>query len=182
MASYPTLKVFLRALGRKGPAAHLSRIPSPGTESCPDCGNADLATGSSATHLDLGQWFLAIYLMGSAEEGISAVRLKTYLVKTARDVAKRIRQAIESSAGRGKKQYSCRACKYQFNAITGTALCRTHRLSDWLIAVYLMLASPRALPAKQLERLLGVNDRTARRWFGFWAIDRLACKGDSRPT
>jgi hypothetical protein len=49
------------------------------------------------THLGLGQWFPAIYLMGSSEEGISAVQLKTYLgvsYETARNMVRRIRQAI----------------------------------------------------------------------------------------
>ena len=69
---------------------------------------------------------------------------------------------IQSRSGRIATRFRCRTCKYQFNVITDTALRRTHRLSEWLIAIYLMLASPKPLPAKQLERLLGVNYRTAR--------------------
>jgi transposase-like protein len=69
---------------------------------------------------------------------------------------------IQGKGGRTGKLYRCVQCRYQFSVITGTQLRRTHLLSEWLIAIYLMLSSPKSLPAKQLERLLGVNYRTAR--------------------
>jgi transposase-like protein len=60
--------------------------------------SASVGTVFHDARLDLRQWFLAIYLMGSVENGIRAAQLKAYLgvnYETARNMVRRIRVAIE---------------------------------------------------------------------------------------
>jgi transposase-like protein len=268
MVRYPTLKVFLRALGNERDCRwHLRTVRWPAGDDCPRCGSPDVnlvfsglsgrvrmrllhhclecdyhfsATAGTVfhdTHLNLRDWLLAIYLMGSVKNGVQATQLKKYLgvnYETARNMVRRIRglikqdkkfvqrclqfpepygaiepaapnrnlhptlhaivekfeseegcrdhlarirwpygpqclrckklkvRQIQSKGRRARHLYRCLVCKYQFSVITGTPFTRTHLLSEWLIAIYLMGSSPRGCPAKQLQRLLGVNYRTAR--------------------
>jgi transposase-like protein len=68
---------------------------------------------------------------------------------------------IQSKTGRTRHSYRCRACHGQFSVTSGTPLHGLHKLSEWFLTIYLMEASPRGIPDKQLERLLGVSSRTA---------------------
>ena len=189
------------------------------------------------TRLNIRDWFLAIYLIGSIEKGVRPAQLETYLGighETALKVAALIQaeikkdgyfvqryvrlpelssgsieppaanrgrhptlpaivhkfgtkegcrafleqirwpngplclrckkpevRKIRSKGGRTGNLYRCPFCKYQFSVTTNTLLGRTHLLSEWLIAIYLTLASRGKAPAKQLQRLLGVNYGTA---------------------
>ncbi|MCU1339781.1 MAG: ISXo5 transposase [Bryobacterales bacterium] len=189
------------------------------------------------TRLDIRDWFLAIYLMGSTEKGIRPAQLETYLGishETARNMVRRIRSAIQQDKhflqryvrlpkrGSGNIEppvanrsrhftlhaivhkfateerarehwtrihwpngptcpkckkpdvrkvqskyqcdwplYRCLLCKKQFSATSGTFFHGIRRVSEWLIAIYLMESSPRGVPPKQLQRLLGLSYRTA---------------------
>lgn len=63
-----------------------------------------------------------------------------------------------------RRKYSCRSCKYQFRVSTGTLLHDSHLpLAKWLLAVSVMLAGERRLPATQLQQILGGGYKTS--WF-----------------
>jgi transposase-like protein len=187
-------------------------------------------------HRPLADWFLAIYLMGSIENGIRATQMKKYLgvnYSTAKKMVRCIRQAIkddknfvksylpsrlrggaipepqpnrnshptlhatvhkfgtdlqcrdylamlrwkngpecpkckngrvekiQSKIGRARRTYRCLKCKKQFSAISGTPFSGLHKLSEWFLTIYLMESNADGIPARQLERLLGVSSRTA---------------------
>lgn len=60
--------------------------------------------------------------------------------------------------------YQCLACKEQFSAINGTIFNDSHLpLQKWMMAVALMVNGKKGISAKQLERDLDVNYRTA--WY-----------------
>lgn len=62
-------------------------------------------------------------------------------------------------------QWDCLACRYQFSVTSQTILHDSHLpLRKWLIAIYLMLESRKAISANQMKRTLGIGSyRTA--WF-----------------
>ena len=65
-----------------------------------------------------------------------------------------------------RRLYQCNAagCRYQFSAITGTALAGSHLpLRTWFLAIAIMASSKTGVSAKELERELGVSYRTA--WY-----------------
>jgi transposase-like protein len=190
------------------------------------------------SHLEIRDWLLAIYLMGSIEGGVRVAQLEKFIGvnhETAVNMARRIREAIKqdpqfierclqvgepvrgsiepatpnrnrhptlhavvfkfrteklarehvasilwpngatcskcqktnvrrvkSKCRRNRHLYWCLGCKKQFSVTSGNEDLRGIRnLSEWLIALYLMESSPRGVPPKQLERLLGINYRTA---------------------
>jgi transposase-like protein len=71
---------------------------------------------------------------------------------------------IQREAGKNKRTriYQCLACGKQFSATSGTIFNDTHLpLTKWFTAIALICESKKGISAKQLERHLGVNYRTA---------------------
>ena len=66
---------------------------------------------------------------------------------------------------RSRPQWDCMACRYQFSVTSGTIMHDSHLpLRKWLIAIYLMLESKKAISANQMMRTLGIGSyRTA--WY-----------------
>jgi hypothetical protein len=65
-----------------------------------------------------------------------------------------------------RRLYQCNAagCRYQFSAITGTALAGSHLpIRTWFLAIALVASSEQEVSAKQIEKELGVSYRTA--WY-----------------
>jgi transposase-like protein len=63
-----------------------------------------------------------------------------------------------------RKKYYCRDCFYQFRVTVGTVLHNSHvSLTDWLVAVRLILEAERGFPATRLQARLGLTYKTA--WF-----------------
>jgi transposase-like protein len=63
-----------------------------------------------------------------------------------------------------RKLWKCFACRKQFTVTVGTIFEDSHvPLNKWLLAFYLLCASKKGMSAKQLERMLGVQYKTA--WF-----------------
>jgi transposase-like protein len=66
--------------------------------------------------------------------------------------------------GKNKRSriYQCLACKKQFSATSGTIFSDTHLpLAKWFMAIALICEGKKVISAKQLERNLGINYRTA---------------------
>ncbi len=58
--------------------------------------------------------------------------------------------------------YSCQWCRYQISPMEGTLFERTHTpLTKWFYALYLFTTSRHGVPAKELQRQLGVTYKTA---------------------
>jgi transposase-like protein len=63
-----------------------------------------------------------------------------------------------------RKLWKCFSCRKQFTVTVGTIFEDSHvALNKWLLAFYLLCASKKGMSAKQLERMLGVQYKTA--WF-----------------
>ena len=64
-----------------------------------------------------------------------------------------------------RNQWQCLDCRYQFSVTSGTIMHDSHiPLRKWLIAIYLMLESKKAISANQMMRTLGIGSyRTA--WY-----------------
>src|ERR1700687_2150981 len=76
---------------------------------------------------------------------------------------------VESKCRRNRNLYWCLGCKKQFSITSTSPDLRVIRdLSEWFIALYLMESSPRGNPPKQLQRLLGINYRTAAKLIGWF--------------
>ena len=60
--------------------------------------------------------------------------------------------------------YFCGACRKQFTVMVGTIFEGSHiKITNWLMAMYLMCSSKKGISAHQLHRTLGVTYKTA--WF-----------------
>jgi len=60
--------------------------------------------------------------------------------------------------------YKCKACRKQFTVTVGTIFADSHiKLTNWLMAIYLICSSKKGMSAHQLHRTLGVTYKTA--WF-----------------
>jgi transposase-like protein len=60
--------------------------------------------------------------------------------------------------------YKCKACRKQYTVTVGTIFEGGHiKLTNWLMAIYLMCSSKKGMSAHQLHRTLGVTYKTA--WF-----------------
>jgi transposase-like protein len=71
---------------------------------------------------------------------------------------------ITREAGKNKRTriYQCLACGKQFSATSGTIFNDTHLpLTKWFMALALICEAQKGISAKQIERHLGVNYRTA---------------------
>ena len=221
---------------------------------CFDCDYHFSETSGTVFHdapLEIRDWMLAIYLMGSIEKGVRVAQLETFLGvghETAVNIAKRIREAIEldpqlierclhvrppalgsiepetpnrnrhptlhsvvcklrtealtrehvarirwpngptcprcqkrnvrrvkSKCHRNRHLYWCLGCRKQFSVTSGSQdLHGIHHLSEWLIALYLNESTPRGIPPKKLERLLGINYRTALKLIGWFRGEKTS--------
>lgn len=66
----------------------------------------------------------------------------------------------------GRKAYSCDMCGHQAHPTAGTIFHKSSTpLSSWFYAIYLMSSTKTGIPAKQIERELGVTYKTAWRMF-----------------
>src|SRR5258705_1574062 len=71
---------------------------------------------------------------------------------------------ITRETGKNKRTgiYQCLSCGKQFSATSGTIFNDTHLpLTKWFLAIALICEAKKGISAKQLERHLGVNYRTA---------------------
>jgi transposase-like protein len=60
--------------------------------------------------------------------------------------------------------YKCKACRKQFTVTVGTIFADSHiKLTNWLMAIYLICSGKKGMSAHQLHRTLGVTYKTA--WF-----------------
>lgn len=76
----------------------------------------------------------------------------------------RISKITRKATGKNKRStiYQCLACGKQFSATSGTIFNDTHLpLTKWFMAIALICEAKKGISAKQLERHLGVNYRTA---------------------
>jgi transposase-like protein len=75
-------------------------------------------------------------------------------------VSRIVRQT--KSKNQRNRIYQCLACGKQFSATSGTIFNDTHLpLTKWFLAIALICEAKKGMSAKQLERHLGVNYRTA---------------------
>src|SRR5258706_4778472 len=80
--------------------------------------------------------------------------------------AKEVSVITRQSAGKNKRAtlYQCLepTCKQQFTATSGTIFHDTHlSLTKWFMAIALIVDAKKGISAKQLERTLQINYRTA---------------------
>jgi transposase-like protein len=76
----------------------------------------------------------------------------------------RVSKITRESEGKNKRSrlYQCMSCGNQFSATSGTIFNDTHlSLTKWFMAIALICEGKKGISAKQLERNLGVNYRTA---------------------
>ena len=60
--------------------------------------------------------------------------------------------------------YKCKACRKQFTVTVGTIFEGSHiKITDWLMAIYLMASSKKGISAHQIHRSLDITYKTA--WF-----------------
>ena len=63
-----------------------------------------------------------------------------------------------------KGVYKCKSCRKQFTVTIGTVMERSHiKLSDWVLAFYLICSSKKGISAHQLHRTLDISYESA--WF-----------------
>ena len=64
--------------------------------------------------------------------------------------------------GKTRHLYECIDCRYQYSVTAGTIFHNSHLpLSKWFLAIGIICSSEKRVSAKELERRLGVNYRTA---------------------
>jgi transposase-like protein len=77
--------------------------------------------------------------------------------------------------------YQCTVCGKQFSATSGTIFSDSHLpLTKWFLAIALICEAKKGMSAKQLERHLGVNYRTA--WYLAHRIREAMTEGFSLLT
>jgi len=87
----------------------------------------------------------------------------------------------KKSKNRRERIYQCLACGKQFSATSGTIFNDTHLpLRKWFFAIALICEAKKGISAKQLERHLGVNYRTA--WHLAHRIRAAMQEGDFQLT
>lgn len=83
-----------------------------------------------------------------------------------------------SKAGVRKGVYFCGACRKQFTVTIGTVFEGSHiPMSKWVMALFIICSSKKAISAHQLHRMLGITYKTA--WFMAHRI-RFAFGNDKR--
>ena len=77
---------------------------------------------------------------------------------------------VKARKGRGRKadesrsQFDCDSCRYQFSVTSGTVFHDTHlSLRKWFMATYLICESRKGISGRQMQRTLGVANKTA--WY-----------------
>lgn len=76
----------------------------------------------------------------------------------------RLEPKLDSKRPARKGVYKCGACRKQFTVTVGTIFeCSHIKISTWLMAIFIMCASKKAVSAHQLHRMLGVTYKSA--WF-----------------
>jgi transposase-like protein len=79
---------------------------------------------------------------------------------------------------RSRRQYDCSSCRYRFSVTVGTIFHDSHLpLWKWFAAVALMVHAEKGISSSQLQRALGIADKTA--WYLTHRI-RAAMRDDSR--
>ena len=80
---------------------------------------------------------------------------------------------------KGRKQYGCQYCGHQIAPCAGTPFEKSRTsLQKWFYAMYLFTASRHGVPAKELERQLGVTYKTA--WRMAHELRKLMAQLDSK--
>jgi transposase-like protein len=70
--------------------------------------------------------------------------------------------ATKGKTGKSRYLYECVDCRYQYSVTTGTMFHNSHiPLSKWFLAIHMFCSANKAISAKELERRLKVNYRTA---------------------
>lgn len=78
----------------------------------------------------------------------------------------------------GRRQYACQYCGHQIAPCAGTVFEKSPTpLSDWFYAMYLFTSTRHGVPAKELERQLGVTYKTA--WRMAHQLRKLMAQADS---
>ena len=78
----------------------------------------------------------------------------------------------------GRKQYSCQYCGHHVAPMAGTIFEKTTTpLTDWFYAMYLFTSTRHGVPAKELQRQLGVTYKTA--WRMAHKLRELMAQADS---
>ncbi len=73
-------------------------------------------------------------------------------------------QSDKISRIRGRGQFDCDSCRYQFSVTAGTIFHDSHLpLRKWFVAVYLISESKKGISSNQLKRILGTTYKTA--WY-----------------
>ena len=68
----------------------------------------------------------------------------------------------KGKTGKARHLYECVDCRYQYSITTGTIFHNSHLpLNKWFLAIHLISSTKRGISAKDLERKLKVNYRTA---------------------
>lgn len=82
----------------------------------------------------------------------------------------------KGKTGKVRHLYECVDCRYQYSVTTGTIFHDSHMsLTKWFLAIYLICSAKKGISAKELERQLDVNYRTA--WYMAHRV-RLAMQAD----
>jgi transposase-like protein len=89
-----------------------------------------------------------------------------------------LKPAATSKAPARAGVYKCGACRKQFTVTVGTVFEGSHiPISTWLMAIFIICSSKKAISAHQLHRMLGITYKTA--WFMAHRI-RFAFGNDKR--
>src|SRR5439155_5424742 len=74
------------------------------------------------------------------------------------------RKGRTSKPDASRSQFDCDSCRYQFSVTSGTVLHDTHLgLRKWFMATYLICESRKGISGRQMQRTLGVANKTA--WY-----------------
>ena len=129
-------------------------------------------------------------LPGAVPEQRCLLGLPEGAVLSGRGDLPEVRQADQVSPAQEPPAYSCQYCRHQVYPTKGTIFERsTTSLQLWFWAIYLMSSTRCRIPAKQLQREIGVTYKTAWRMFERFGpcsdeaalapiLDRCPRKGD----
>ncbi len=68
----------------------------------------------------------------------------------------------KGKTGKTRHLYECVDCRYQYSVTTGTIFHNSHLpLSKWFLAIHMVCSAKKGVSAKDLERKLKINYRTA---------------------
>lgn len=110
---------------------------------------------------------------------LEKVRWPDGLVCIREDCGSRRIMTFDSNGKTGKTRhlYECVDCRYQYSVTTGTIFHNSHvPLTKWFLAIHMICSARRSVSAKDLERKLKVNYRTA--WYMVRRIRLVIQNGD----